>query len=127
MHHLRDPCTTQKAMTQSTKNSRLPHVHLPRCFRSAGQSKAASRYRSRARKHGSVVRLLQLALLASRAGKPPRVVAGAIADRLQASGGIQRVEVAGRGLDGEQDSHGGLPFRDCGTITYAEHTVAYGG
>ena len=41
--------------------------------------------------------------------------------------GHQRVEVAGRGLDGEQDSHGGLPFRDCGTITYAEHTVAYGG
>jgi len=49
------------------------------------------------KEHGDWATNLAL-VLASRAGQPPRVVAEAIAVRLQASGGIERVEVAGPGF-----------------------------
>jgi arginyl-tRNA synthetase len=47
-------------------------------------------------------------ILASRAGKPPRVVAEAVARRLGASGGIQKVEVAGPGFINLFLDHGWL-------------------
>jgi hypothetical protein len=81
MHRYRDPCTTETAMKQSTKNITLAAsaLRLLHCFRSAGPSKAASRCRSRARKHGSVARLLQSALPVSRAGNTGALQSGTAA------------------------------------------------
>ena len=88
-------------MKQSTKNITLAAsaLRLLHCFRSAGPSKAASRCRSRARKHGSAARLLQSALPVSRAGNTGALQSGTAA-----------VVGAGAAYYGGAGYYGGSPY-----------------